>query len=95
MYTVIVLDAVEKTASDTDSDAEPEAVAFVDSRKNVLDRVRSAIRQIERDRQQVRAKRQKKDTVYKEQKVQKVHVSLNCILSYNTFLVFFHFFAIV
>jgi len=86
MYTVIVPDAVEKTASDTDSDAEPEAVAFVDSRKNVLDRVRSAIRQIERDRQQVRAKRQKKDTVYKEQKV---HVSLNCILSYNTFLVFF------
>jgi len=62
-------DAVEQESSDADSDAEPEAVKFVDSRKNVLDRVRTAIRQIERDRQQLRLKRQKKDTVYKEQKV--------------------------
>lgn len=61
-------DAVEKESSDADSDAEPEAITFVDSRKNVLDRVRTAIRQIERDRQQLKAKRQKKDTVYKEQK---------------------------
>lgn len=61
-------DAVEKESSDTDSDAEPEAVTFVDSRKNVLDRFRTAIRQIERDRQQLKAKRQKKDTAYKEQK---------------------------
>lgn len=62
-------DAVEKESShSSDSDAEPEAVKFSDSRKNVLDRVRTAIRQLERDRQQLKAKRQKKDTVYKEQK---------------------------
>lgn len=61
-------DVVEEESTDADSDAEPEAVTFVDSRKNVLDRVRTAIRQIERDRQQLKAKRQKKDTVYKEQK---------------------------
>jgi len=66
----LVSDAVEKESShSSDSDAEPEAVKFSDSRKNVLDRVRTAIRQIERDHQQLKAKRQKKDTVYKEQKV--------------------------
>jgi len=56
-------------SSDTDSNAEPENVKFIDSRKNVLDRVRTAICQIERDRRQLKAKRQKKDLVYKEQKV--------------------------
>ena len=67
---MIISDAVEKeSSSSSDSDAEPEAVTFTDSRKNVLDRVRTTIRQIERDRQQLKAKRQKKDTVYKEQKV--------------------------
>jgi len=69
---MIISDAVEKESShssDTDSDAEPEAVTFQDSRKNVLDRVRTAIRQIESDRRQLKAKRQKKDVVYKEQKV--------------------------
>ena len=68
-YCCCVSDAVEKESSDADSDAEPEAVKFVDSRKNVLDRVRTAIRQIERDRQQLKTKRQKKDAVCKEQKV--------------------------
>jgi len=67
---VIISDAVEKESShSSDSEAEPEAVTFKDSRKNVLDRVRTAIRQIERDRQQLKAKRQKKDMMYKEQKV--------------------------
>jgi len=70
---IIISDAAEKESSDADSDAEPEAVTFVDSRKNVLDRVRTAIRQIERDRQQLKAKRHKKDTVYKEQKVLHAH----------------------
>ena len=65
----MIISDVEKASTDADSDAEPEAVTFVDSRKNVLDRVRTAIRQIEHDRQQLKAKRQKKDTVYKEQKV--------------------------
>ena len=66
----IVSDGAEKESlQSSDSDAEPEAVTFEDSRKNVLDRVRTAIRQVERDRQQLKAKRQKKDTVYKEQKV--------------------------
>ena len=59
----------KKSSESSDSDAEPEAVTFTDSRKNVLDRVRTAIRQIERDRQQLKAKRQKKDAIYKEQKV--------------------------
>jgi len=67
---MVVSDEMEKELSQSsDSDAEPEAVTFKDSRKNVLDRVRTAIRQLERDRQQVKAKRQKKDAVYKEQKV--------------------------
>lgn len=67
---MIISDAVEKESShSSDSEAEPEAVTFKDSRKNVLDRVRTAIRQIERDRQQLKAKRQKKDMMYKEQKV--------------------------
>jgi len=69
---VPVSDTVEKdpsNSSDADSDDEPESVAFTDSKKNVLERVRTAIRQIERDRQQQKAKRQKKDAVYKEQKV--------------------------
>jgi len=67
---VIISDTEEKQSShSSDSDAEPEAVTFVDSRKSVLDRVRTAIRQIERDRQQLKAKRQQKDNVYKEQKV--------------------------
>jgi len=67
---VIIFNAVEKESSrSSDSEAGPEAVMFKDSRKNVLDRVRTAIRQIERDRQQLKAKRQKKDTVYKQQKV--------------------------
>jgi len=58
-----------ESSQSSDSEAEPEAVTFKDSRKTVLDRVRTAIRQIEHDRQQLKAKRKKKDTVYKEQKV--------------------------
>jgi len=68
-FTVISDAAEEKSSDNSDSDAEPDAVTFSDSRRNVLDRVRTAIRQIERGRQQLKAKRQMKDSVYKEQKV--------------------------
>jgi anion-transporting ArsA/GET3 family ATPase len=64
---VVSKSGVEKKDSD-DDDAEPEAVKFVDSKKSVLDHVRSAIRQIERDKQQLKATRHKRHIINKQHK---------------------------
>jgi hypothetical protein len=54
---------------ESNDDAEPEAVTFKESKKNILDHVRFALRRIERDKQQTKEKRRKRDTVFKQQKV--------------------------
>jgi len=61
----------EEERDTSDEDEEPESVPFVDSKKSVLDRVRSAIKQIERDNEQVKASRRKKHALFTEQKKQK------------------------
>ena len=59
----------EHDQSESDEDAEPTSIPFQDSKKNVLDRVRLALRQIEKDKQEVKKKRRQRDELFKEQKV--------------------------
>jgi len=62
----------DEVDEESNEDGEPESVTFKDSKKNVLDHVRFALRQIEQDKQQTKDKRRKRDAVFKEQKKQKL-----------------------
>ncbi len=60
---------VASDESDADSDGAPEDVGFADSKASVLQTVRDAVTQIEKDKQKTKHKRRQLDEKYKEQKV--------------------------
>ncbi len=56
--------------SDSDSDDAPDDVAFSDSKVSVLQKVKDAVNQIEKDKQKLKQQRKQKEEKYKQQKVE-------------------------
>ena len=54
---------------DGSDDEAPESVGFSDSRTTVLAQLRSAIKQVDDEKQKLKDKRKKKQVMFKEQKV--------------------------
>ncbi|XP_045161695.2 nucleolin-like [Mercenaria mercenaria] len=63
-------DVQEKPETDSDDEA-PDDVGFHDSRQSVLSQLRSAMRQVDAEKQKKKSKRKQLDTQFKEQKAKK------------------------